>query len=954
MLAAFAFFGLTGFWAYIAYFGTMAGLSYLGGRLLAPSQPEPEAEPEGAQSRIWNPHTIQHEGGARPRSYGKNLHHGNIIAKWTDVADNREVLYLLLDHGDGPTKGVVAPIADNVFLENQPASNFTSVEIQERLGTMSQTCMTGFEKPKLEYKQAVELKYGEPFIFTTPNDFFDDLECTICWPNGIFKRYKDGGWTTGYITLKISISVHDEDDWTTLFNDVVSVKTMEPYFRKFVASTQGFECEHGVQYDLKLENLSPVKEKLIRTMELRSVREVIDTAFTHPGRALVGIRAVATAQLSGNIDVKVIREDRIINTYNGTSWELKYDNNRSNVAWDAATLPVIDGDGIGENPYTIVRYDGIDPQYLDLEFFYKWAQFCAVEIADGYGGTEPRSACNMRIDEFTDIYSLVCKIAAVGRANIYWRGHQLTGWIDDVVTTPIDLVTMDSMMHKTWKNAWVIPDELMGVAEVFYEDEKLGYERTSAEWASEDAGGYRNIVSFEGIGIITSGAAIHYANYLLERNHLIRNKNQFRVHKEGFRYKLGEVVRLQCRIANWGSAFRVVSSTANTITVDRDASAEIGAGDVIHIRSYNTVLQVVVTDTYEVDSVEDRIITATENWDVTPVKGNLAAVGPAGAIKLRRIIKMTPTVDNYFDVEVETYDVVLFDADDLDPQNPNANYIWPGPIADLNTPITRAEIRDMISQQIPPQPDIEVPFVSSVEWTGDEVDTVSWDPPDADNPITVSFRGVTYEIEADETTDEFIYWDPAFATTFQTTNLVTVATAAGRWYVCRNVDGVAYPVNAMVAANIGVILAGYLRVGTADIDDLSVETIKIKDNAVTIPASAYNPAEIGLGASEVEVISLGITTTGLKPYIQFSGVYYSIWGTRATFRIYRDSTKIYEIPVFAQAKVAGLTVYHPISFNITETDAVDAGPHTYTVKGFYVDDGVWIKNRSLYAHELKK
>ncbi|KKL07951.1 hypothetical protein LCGC14_2580810, partial [marine sediment metagenome] len=30
-----------------------------------------------------------------------------------------------------------------------------------------------------------------------------------------------------------------------------------------------------------------------------------------------------------------------------------------------------------------------------------------------------------------------------------------------------------------------------------------------------------------------------------------------------------------------------------------------------------------------VDSVVDKVITVTVNWDVTPIKGNLVAVGPA-------------------------------------------------------------------------------------------------------------------------------------------------------------------------------------------------------------------------------------------------------------------------------------------------------------------------------------
>ncbi len=788
-----------------------AGLAYLGGKLLAPDAPKAEGEVEGAASRLWNPHSTQQEGLPRGRSYGKNLHHGNIVAKWTEVVDNREVLFLVVDHGDGPTKGVVAPIEDNIFLNDQPLGNFGDVIVQERIGTMDQTCMTGFEKPKLEYVENAPLLKDEPIVVTTPNDFFDDLEWTILFPNGLNKRQKDGDLKASVLSFKVRIRVHPAGEWVTIFNSTLTAATTSPRFVAQKASTLGFSVVRGTQYDLEFTNLTGPGERHVNDVQLRSFREIIDTAFTRPGKALVGIRAVATNKLSGSLDVKIIREDRIINVYDGSTWTLEYSNNRAWVAWDVTTQPVISGNGDG-TPWAIARYEGLVTKHLDLEFFYTWAQFCEEEILDGYGGTEARCACNMIIGEFADVFTTVHKIAEVGRAYLYQFGNYLTGWIDTVVTTPIDLVTMDSMMSKTWKNAWAIAPELAGQIEVFYQDEKQGYERTPAKWSNDDSAGYKNTVSLEGIGLNSRGTAIHYAHYLLERTRLIRNTNNFRVHKEGFRYKLGEVIKLQCRIANWGSAFRVMSSTADTITVDRDVESEVSVGDVIHIRTYSTILKKVISETtYEVDSVLGKVITATVNWDVTPIKGNLVAVGPAGAIKLRRLVKLTPTIDNYFDVEVEAYDVDLFDADDVDPANPNVNYIWPSPVAPLDAPMTRAEVYDLVSQMIPGNPNIDIPWPSNITWNDDtpDGDSVSWSKTDADDDITFRLKGTSHIITPDDTNKEFIYWDPNFPTVFTATDVFpTAELLAGSWLMCRNLDGIAYPANAVQLLHAGIIMAG--------------------------------------------------------------------------------------------------------------------------------------------------
>ncbi len=920
------------------------GLAYAGGML---TQDVPEVDEgkgaTGTKGTLWNPVTTQQEGIAKPRAWGKNLHHGNIIAKWTDVTDNHEVLHLLIDHGDGPTKGVT-DLTTDVFLNDQPAGNFTSVEIQQRLGTMNQTCMTGFEAPKLEYKVNTELVFeADPIIFTTPNDFFDDIEYTIMFPSGQWYQHKSGGIDAYGTPFKVRIR-EVGGGWTIIYNSSEPANSRSALFHKFVVSDY-YVVNRGTQYELEFSKLAASHSRLGNTIFIRSIREVVDTAFTRPGRALVGIRAVATSQLSGNMDVKVIREDRIVNVYDGTDWTLEYSNNRAWVAWDAATLPVIDGDGDG-TPYSIVRYEGVDPKYLDLEFFYAWSIFCEGEINDGYGATEPRCPCNIIVKEFTNIFDLVYKIAAVGRANIYSRGHLLTGWIDDAVTTPIDLVTMDSIMHKSWKNAWAIDSQMAGVIEIFYQDEKQGYERTSAVWANEDAGGYRNTVSSEGVGLKTRGSAVHYAAYLLERNRLIRNKNQFRVHKEGFRYKLGDTIRLQCRIANWGKAFRVMNSTADTITVDRDASIEVSGGDALHIRTYDTVLKAVVTDTYVVDSVAEKVITITENWDVTPIKGNLVATG---ITKLRRIVKKGSTSDNYFDIEVETYDVDLFDTDSINPDNPNVNYIWPGALPRADKPITRQELEDSVFVPFPI--DVNIPWPSNLTWSGNSVDTISWAKTDADDDIIFRLAGTDHVITGDSTTDLYIYWDPGSPTEFLSTdNRATMLASlmSGGWLMATNLNGVVYSATPMqivhgsiVQAN--TIITEHLTANLITYNELrqidgseAVDTGAIRDNATGLNYVAQtaggvtNPASSNWG-TKVDAQTL-THTNGLGHGVKIGGsITITRSGTASTIHLYarlmRNSTVLKDY-----GSVLSINDNDPHIWNFNEIDWPTAGSPVYVIQ----------------------
>jgi len=619
--------------------------------------------------------------------------------------EEREVLYMIIEHGDGPTQGVGS---NAVYLNDQPATNFGDVSIRERTGTMDQTVMEGFEKTKLEYELGNELVYGNPpIIFTTPNDYFDDLEYTLVFPQGLYKYSKDGDRSASSHHVRVRISVHGLEDWTVLFSASITAEKVTPWFKLYKLSGLGFNCVRGTQYDLDFTSYSATGDRHVNNVHIKSVREVVDVAFARPGKALIGIRAIATSQLSGNIDVKVVREDRLI--WNGATGSIEYSRNRAWVVFDVLTQPIISGNG-DTVEYEIERYEGISPDKLDLAFFLEWAEWCEVQVLDGYGeeSTEDRMACDLIVDFETDIWTLVNEIAQIGRAYLYWQGHTLTGWIDKPVDDVIDLVTMDNVMLKSWRSAWTGKDTLAGMVEVFFQDSRQGYERTHVPFGNENAGTYTQAISIEGIGITTRGTAIHVAHHALERNRLIRNVNNFRTYKDAFRYRLGDVVMLQHRVPNWGQAYRVVKSdAANTVELDRivDAVAE----DILYIRTYNDVGEVVGIYAQVIESCVGRVVTITGSWTVPPVKNNIVAIDGAGAIKLRRITKIEPTVDNYFDVTVETYDEQLFEADDpeWDPDCPDKNYIWPGPAGQPARPPTQQTVVDLIARLLPPQPVVE-------------------------------------------------------------------------------------------------------------------------------------------------------------------------------------------------------------------------------------------------------
>jgi len=940
------------FWATAVNMAIAFGLAYLGGVLFGPDAPSRKDTAAG-QSFSWAPQTTMREGGAHPLSFGKNMHHGNVVARWTDVdGSGDEILYMILDYGQGPIKGKTGI----VYLDDQPSTNYSGVSIQERLGTLNQTAMSGFEQNKLEYSPGWEITHdGGPVIFTTPNNFFDDIGYTLELPGGLYHYHKSGGRVATSVAVKVEISERDAGIWTTLFDSTIGGNSLAPIYKAYVVNTQVADTvEHGKQYELKITKVSAdsVSERHMNSLILRRVREVVDVPFTRPGKALIGITALATNALSGRIDVRWEAEDKIVNTYNGTTWILQYSRNRAWVTLAALTQPVISGDNNGGGAYTIERYEGIDPSRLDLAFFYEWASWCDDQVSDGNEGTEDRMTCDTIIDYQTDVWSLMYEIAQVGRMYPYWQGNTLTGWVDKVDTDIFDLITFDNIMVRSWKSAWAGYGEMAGGCEVFYQDALHGYERTYEPVPNENAGAYNRIVAIEGIGVKGAALATRVGNHAMQRSKLIKNINSVRMYKDALRYRLGKVVRLQSNVANWGASYRVIKSqAANTVVLDRICTAS--PADIVYIRSYDTANKVVVIDSYTVASVVDKVVTIEETWDVTPIKNNILAIGVAGAIKLRRITEMKHTVDNYFDVTLETYDATLFDSDSIEPNIDNPVYAWPQPASPIMRPLTVQQLGQLISQRVPPEPDIDIPWPSNLTWTGSGGDTCTWSKTDGDETIQFRYRGTTYDITPDDTTDLFIYWDPNFTTIFKTTNTHSVALAAGNWLMCVNVNGVVYPANAQQLVHGAIIQAGTITAAYAQIGDLAVDTLQIQNNAVTLPVSAYTAA----GWVNGDVQEVEITTTG-APLIIIASVRVRATGTAEVLHrpyvvsLKRDAGEIYTsgtLYVFCWG--TDITGYTLTTVAYRETP----GAGTYTYKLNLAGYGlVSCAQRFLFVMETKK
>ena len=371
----------------IAYVAFIVG----GAMLLSSLQPHPDKptpaflDEEMSQIFGWNPTTIQRQGIPVPRFYGRNQLYGNVIGAYTEKeADSwvmttiTEVFYYniygqrlnkwevgahqrgtntqsltsfdprkvrlsaLFCLGMGPMR---EPIIDGTLkLNDQDVNNLSSVLSEDRPGDIIQQPISYFNNTKLEVVVSRLVTNGLPVTYTTTNGNFNNLKIVLSFPNGLYNA--TGGDLANYsVNVTVEIKKTTDTVWTKLVDNVaitaaVGDKIIETY------ETEGnIAIEYGFNYDIRTtkETAEQNNIKYGDKLYLDKVREVIEHQFTYPRRAVVGIDALATDQLSGSIRFSVQSRGLYVRVYDGASWNIQYSNNPAWVINDILTQPVFTG-----------------------------------------------------------------------------------------------------------------------------------------------------------------------------------------------------------------------------------------------------------------------------------------------------------------------------------------------------------------------------------------------------------------------------------------------------------------------------------------------------------------------------------------------------------------------------------------------------------------------------------
>jgi sulfur carrier protein ThiS len=809
--------------------GIIVGGGMLVNALLPPDMP-PKNTPQGALD--WALQTTQRAGATVPVFYGQMTNKGNVLMAYTETTNTETALpvwiswftqtstiingssqayNLLLGLGDGPNEGIVS---GTVKLNDKPLSAYTGVTTEEKKGTLNQSAISLWSEQKVEFRINEPLTLATPYVYTTSDANYDELEAEFLFPNGLTGFTKKGNNESVKVRLKVEISEASAGSWSTLVDKTISCATSSPVrfaYRSDTAYTGGspVTINNGTQYDVRF---TLVSRSDLFTDNVRwdafagSVRQIYNDAQAYPRTALYAIQAVNSDDLSGVIQFSCEYKGRVVRVYDdGTStWSIEWSDNPAWVAYDILTQPVISGDG-GGTPYAVARYDGIDPNKLVLQDFVDYADFCDTLVNDGAGGTEKRYTFNAILDREQSIWDAANTVFTMSQCKIVPNGDKYRLVIDQAVN-PVYEFTVANMLQDSFQLIGLDQEQRASVIQIDYQDENQDYAIVPLRVAFTSAGNINNKVRWPARGITSQTEAQRLANHLLYSNAFIKKLASWEADVDAIAAEVGDVVYMThdaISTTNQGGA--VINAGSDWIEVDFEPTAS-GGTDKVLIQVYDTTLERDVLTEHTVAILAGNVINVSIPFDPDklPARTNKLIYGPSTVTSEKwRITNYQMMANQRVRITATQYAEAVYTSADGAPVVPvDASLSSPLSSQYTQQPLTRGDLNTAAGLS-------DVQVVSGGE-TADVIDVlfesagggaIKWEAQRGTAAGIVVYGEQQYWIQPDAvgTTDTYIYIDTNLAdpSVLQTSNAASDYQADGKFLMCINNAGTPIPINGL-------------------------------------------------------------------------------------------------------------------------------------------------------------
>lgn len=462
----------------------------------------------------------------------------------------------------GLADGMKSIYFDKTPVQNKDGSyNFKNVQVEGRVGGQVQDLMAGFNTSEKEVSVGTLVKKNLPITRTVTDAKVSRLRLTI-GVQSLFKQEDNGDTNGASVNFIITIG-------SRTYPVSISGKYSSQYLQHHT-----FDNLPSVPFIVKVERTTDdsTTQRLQNNTIWSSYTEIIDTEFTYPNTALMGVKfdseyfsniPTRTYDLLG-LKVKVpsnydTRTRKYTGMWDGT-FKIDWTDNPAWVLYDVVTNKRYGlGGRLGEF--------GADKWAL-----YQVAQYCDQLVPDGFGGQEPRFTCNAWLTEQRSAYQVINDICSIFRAMPVWNGQQLTV-VMDRPSDPVWTYTNANVDESGFSYTFSARKSRHNAIQVEYADKENSYEK-AIEYVADDESIRKNGLNVKKItafGCTSRGQAHRTALWLLQTEKLETKTVTFIVGAEGLMHIPGDIIKVaDTHYAGTNIGGRVLAINGTTVTLDRE------------------------------------------------------------------------------------------------------------------------------------------------------------------------------------------------------------------------------------------------------------------------------------------------------------------------------------------------------------------------------------------------
>ena len=593
--------------------------------------------------------TVTGQGYPLAVTYGRMKSAGLLLSRHVISDGEKQYLNLLYCAGEGELSKI-----EDIRINANPISNYKDVQVDIRKGTNDQTVIPNFNDNFAD--QSLNYELTESWnTQQVQGDACDAIELTVGFPNGLYYSNDSGGADRTSVTLKAEIRKVGDESWQALplanqkgmaghikrrdaWNFIKSdnsVTNTSDYAGRIEEATNNafyrvfrFDNLEKARYEIRMRCSAKDGKSLRHVNKVYWVQltQIIYDDFVHPGKALIGIKALATSQLSGS-DPKVTWIQERSEVYVFNPYINKYEAQPAdNPAWAAYDLIHICRKIGGE--YIVF---GQPHMRLDYNAFKAWADKCKT---NGF-------TFNYIYDTAMRLWDALKYPEAVGRGKVIPVGTRFT-CVSDYQSTPVQLFTVANIKHGSFTEEFQGVEARANSVEISFLNKDKDYERDVIPVYGDtydESDTLTNPAQVELMGCTSLEQAYKHGKHFLRCNKYEIRTVTIEAFTDAIACTVGDIVLIQHDIPEWGEGGRVVAVSGQTITLDKEVSVQPGKNYQLLIRSNSTD----IVSTFNVVNVSGLNVIVREAIPVQP--DSVYAFGEVSkSAKPFRVLAITKTL----------------------------------------------------------------------------------------------------------------------------------------------------------------------------------------------------------------------------------------------------------------------------------------------------------------------